>query len=766
MGRKFPTWFKALTFQGRFMLIIAVGAMAFTSLVVAALGWFEYSRIEEKLHQISQNELESMRAVVVSAMTQRRTDSERVAITVFNNWFEQRNLDYPGKVWSVWSPRLTSFMAVKAPDLPAKPALDAIDREALATGRQIGRFVDGAYRLSTPIILGVTAVPDKQVCLKCHGELIGEEVGDVIAVFSSRLSATSEFDALQRLLGWIALAAVVATAVALAVIQLVFVRVTERVNTLFHAADQSPVSIVITTADGTIEYVNPSFCHKTGFSEEEVIGQTPRVIKSGLTDPNVYVSLWNTILAGDDWIGDICNRRKDGSHYWEHMTVSPVRDDTGAVSHFVAFKEDQTAVRHLAYHDALTDLPNRLLLRDRLEHGIEVAKRQGNRLAVVLLDIDFFKTVNDTMGHDTGDILLREAAHRISRTIRATDTAARMGGDEFIVLFESAGSAEDIGRRAENLTTELSRPMTMGADTIQVTASLGVAFYPEDSQDAGTLIKQADIAMYTAKAEGRNTVRFYSTEMMERVSRRARIERDLRLAVEHGDFELHYQPKVLLADGSPCGVEALVRWRHPEGGLIQPCDFIPVAEETGLIVRLGDWVLGEACRQSAVWRQGGDRPMPIAINVSTLQLFSAGFGKRVADIAACHGVTPAEMEIEITESSVMSDPVQAASVLAGLREQGFAIAMDDFGTGYSSLSYLSQFPFTVVKIDRSFVTGAAASAMKVQIVGAIVGLCDRLGMDVVAEGIETEADAALLRQVGCQIGQGYLFGRPMPAGPG
>lgn len=762
-GLKVFSWFNALTLRGRFMLIVAVGTTVFSGLVVTAIGLFEYSRIEDNLRLVSQNEIDSMRAVVVSAMIHRRTDPGQVAITVFNNWFEQRNRDYPGKVWSVWSPKLISYMAIKAPERPAKTALDAIDREVLANGRQIGRFVGDSYRLSTPIILGKIPVPDKQVCLKCHGDVIGEEIGDVIAVFSSELSATSEFNDLKRLLGWISVAAALATALALAIIQLVFVRVTEKVNTLFHAADQSPVSIVITDDKGVIEYVNGSFCDKTGFSADEVIGHTPRVIKSGLTDPKVYQSLWSTIKSGDNWIGDICNRRKDGTHYWEHLTISPVRDNHGSITHFVAFKEDQTAIRHLAYHDSLTDLPNRALLRDRLEHGIEMAKRLGNRLAVVLLDIDSFKTVNDTMGHDSGDILLRETAKRIKQTIRAADTAARMGGDEFVVLFDTVESAEDVSLMAEKLIREISKPIRIEDDTIQVTASLGIAFYPNDSDNAVSLIKQADIAMYSAKAAGKNAVRFYSSELMERVAIRARMERDLKIAIGNGDFELYYQPKVTIGDGAVCGIEALVRWRHPERGQIQPSDFIPLAEETGLIVKIGEWVIEEACRQAAAWREDGETCLPIAINVSTLQLFSEGFVERVIDIASTHGVLPDVLEIEITESAVMSDPVRASSVLNSLRAHGFSIAQDDFGTGYSSLSYLSQFPFCVVKIDRSFVTGVADNVMKTQIVGAIVSLCERLGMSVVAEGIETDQDAELLRGLGCTIGQGFHFGKPMTA---
>jgi len=755
--------FRALTIQGRFELITTVGVVFLSALVFSIIGWSEYSQIETRLSEFSRNELDSLHALVLSTMLHRKTDNERVAIAVFNDWFEHRNKDYPGRLWSVWGTNLASHMASSAPNVAAKPPRDEVDAEALRSGLPVGRIVGDTYRYSMPIVLGVTSGTENGACMTCHGKVMGDRVGSVVAVFSSSLPTEAEFDGLKQMLAWLSLAATLVTVVVLTVVHLAFDHLTEQVRLLFYAVEQSPTAVVITDLQGRIEYVNSTFCANSGYGKDEVIGANPRIVKSGVNNPQVYESLWKAITSGGTWDGDICNRRKDGSHHWEHMTVSPMRNSAGTMTHFVAFKEDQTTIRHLAYHDALTDLPNRALFGDRLEHALELAGRNGTRVAIVFIDLDHFKAINDTLGHDAGDLLLQEVARRARAAVRATDTIARMGGDEFIVLMESVGDAEDIGRAIQKLAAELTRPMDLMGQPHHVTASLGVAIYPEDGADVRTLMKHADVAMYAAKSQGRDTTQFFSAEIMEKTTQSVRFERDLRMAVDNGDFELHYQPKLRLDDGAVCGVEALVRWRHPEHGLIPPTRFIPVAETTGLIVRLGEWVIEEACRQAVAWRDGDGRRVPVAINVSALQLFSTDFSKRLADITARHGAAPRDIEIEITESAVMSDPEQAARVLGSLSEQGFGIAQDDFGTGYSSLSYLSTFPFDTVKIDRSFVTGASSNAKKTQIVGTIVQLCNLLGMTVVAEGIETEQEALMLRNARCAVGQGYYFAQPMEA---
>ncbi len=467
--------------------------------------------------------------------------------------------------------------------------------------------------------------------------------------------------------------------------------------------------IVVTDANATILSVNPAFCEITGYSAAEAVGRRPSILRSEHHDQAFFAALWHALKTAGRWQGEVWNRRKDGDVYIQSQTISAIRDRAGRIVRYVSvftditeLRRNQEHVQHLAYHDVLTSLPNRLLLQDRLDRAIALAQRDHHHLAVVFLDLDHFKAINDSLGHDVGDGLLQAVADRLTGAVRAADTVARMGGDEFVLLLEQAGSAEDIGRTAQKILTALAVPIDLAGEALRITTSLGIATFPEDGQDALTLLKHADTAMYAAKAEGRATYRFFSAEMTEKAARRLRLERELRLAVEQGDFELHYQPKIRLADGSLCGVEALVRWRHPELGLVPPDSFIPLAEETGLIVPLGDWVIDEACRQAARWQEQGLFPIPIAVNVSSRQLFEGDFPERLATISRRHDVTPSQLQVEITESSVMADPERAAKTLEQLRGMGTTIALDDFGTGYSSLAYLSRLPIDVIKIDRSF----------------------------------------------------------------
>ncbi|WP_173980046.1 bifunctional diguanylate cyclase/phosphodiesterase [Magnetospirillum sp. UT-4] len=545
----------------------------------------------------------------------------------------------------------------------------------------------------------------------------------------------------------------------------------ERLQLARTVFDNSSEGIVVTDADALILSVNPAFTEITGYSADEAVGRKPSILRSDHHEPGFYADLWRTLLETGHWQGEVWNRRKDGSVYVQWQTITAVRDATGRVASYVSvftditnMRRNEDRIRHLAYHDALTGLPNRTLLMDRLEHGIAVARREAHRLAVLFLDLDRFKAVNDSLGHDAGDRLLREVAARIVASLRRTDTVARMGGDEFVVLLEPAGPADDIARTAEAVIAALDQPVDLGVESVRVTTSVGIAVFPETAEDAVSLLKQADTAMYAAKKGGRNTYRFFAAGMTEKTLATLRLERDLRAAIQRGEFELHYQPKICFEDRRPCGAEALVRWRRDGNDtLMYPADFIPLAEETGLVVALGDWVIEEACRQIAAWRAAGLGDIPLAVNVSARQLFSRDFAVRVIEATRRHGITPAMLQIEITESAVMADPDAASAILSELRALGATVAIDDFGTGYSSLAYLTRLPVDVIKIDRSFVIGLAEGVENAEIVASIVALGRALGKIVVAEGVENDEEVRLLTAAECPIGQGYLFARPMPA---
>ena len=527
--------------------------------------------------------------------------------------------------------------------------------------------------------------------------------------------------------------------------------------------------VIVTDESGVIITVNPAFSRITSYTPEEVIGRRPSLLKSEHQSEEFYREMWQTLTASGHWQGEIWNRRRDGEAYLERLTINLIPGGDGLPNRYVGVFNDITELRrkdehiqHLAFHDALTGLPNRTLLQDRLHHAIQFARRESRRLAVLLMDLDRFKTINDTLGHNVGDQLLQEVAKRMRATLRATDTVARMGGDEFVILLEQQSGPEQCAAVAGELIEAVSVAMAIGGHTIKVGASIGIAFFPEDGSDGLDLLKHADAAMYAAKHHGSGLYRFFRSEMTEAASQRLRLEMELRQAVAHGELELHYQPKICLRNGQVDGVEALVRWRHPSLGLVPPAEFIPVAEETGLIVELGAWVLDEAYRQAAAWMRQGIR-LVIAVNVSAVQLRADDLGERIVALAQRHGMAVGALEIELTESLVMADPERAIGVLGKLREIGLRIAVDDFGTGYSSLSYLRRLPLDVLKIDRSFVRDANTNPEDAQIVRTIIALAKALGLTTIAEGVEDSRQAELLSEAGCDHVQGYLYARPLPA---
>lgn len=536
---------------------------------------------------------------------------------------------------------------------------------------------------------------------------------------------------------------------------------------LSQAVEQSPAAVVLTNPQGQIEYANPKFSQITGYSLEEVLGKNSRFLKSGETSSEDYSNLWETITSGREWHGEFHNRRKDGTLFWEQASISPVRNNTGEISHFLAIKEDITErkryeeqLQHLATHDDLTGLANRALMQDRLEQSILFAKRSGRLVAILLLDLDRFKIINDSLGHSFGDSLLKIIADRLRESVRGADTVARLGGDEFVILLAEVASEEDVGKVAKKILDNITTPFQIEDREITITASLGISIYPQDGEDEETLIRNADIAMYRAKEEG-NSFRLYAPEMNLVVHEVMEMETDLRRAIERNELLLHYQPKICIQTGKITGAEALLRWEHPVRGMIMPGIFIPLAEETGLIQSIGEWVLQNICLQIKGWQAQGLPVVPIAANLSARQFRQDDLGTTVQAILQETGL-PHLLELELTESMIMRDPQSAAATMQQLNMLGVSLALDDFGTGYSSLNYLRRFPVDCLKIDRSFISDVADDASAAAVATSIVAIAHSLGLQAVAEGVETKEQLAFLYECGCDSYQGYLFSAPLP----
>jgi diguanylate cyclase (GGDEF)-like protein/PAS domain S-box-containing protein len=462
--------------------------------------------------------------------------------------------------------------------------------------------------------------------------------------------------------------------------------------------------------------------------------------------------------------------RRDGAEAGIEDSAAPIHDRRGQVTGAVMVFHDVSTARalslrmaFLAQHDSLTELPNRILLNDRLNQAMALAHRRRQKLAVLFLDVDRFKHINDSLGHAIGDRLLQTVAQRVLACVRSSDTVSRQGGDEFVVLLAEVAHAHDAAVSANKILLALGTPYRIDQHELHLTASIGIVTYPDDGPDAETLMKNADFAMYHAKDAGRNNYQFFKQDMNVRALERQSLENGLHHALELQEFELHYQPKMDLETGVMMGVEALIRWRHPQRGLVPPSKFIPIAEECGLIVPIGRWVLREACRQAQAWQDAGLAPLRIAVNISAVELRAKDFVAGVLAILAETGLDPSYLELELTETFLMQDSKSTGSVLRGLKDMGVQLALDDFGTGYSSLSYLKRFPIDTVKIDQSFVRNVTTDADDASIVSAVISMGESLHMRVVEEGVETREQLAFLQEHGCPFGQGYYFSQPMVA---
>lgn len=537
--------------------------------------------------------------------------------------------------------------------------------------------------------------------------------------------------------------------------------------------DHSTAAIVITDAEGGIIKTNEAFSHITGYGAEEVIGQLPSVLGADRQQENQLGFILNRIRQQGSWEGEFWLKRKDGETYPGWVGITGVRDQQGALTSYVCFfsdmserKASEQRIHRLAYYDGLTQLPNRTLFQDRLYNSLQQAARQGDWVVLLFLDLDRFKPINDSLGHAAGDRMLKDVAARLAACVDEDDTVARMGGDEFTFLLATCADRDDALKRAihaaECILQSLKMPFSLSGREFFVTASIGIALSPQDGDDLSQLMKNADTAMYHAKARGKNNFQFYQADMNARALERLELESDLRHALEQRQFVLHYQPQ-FLADGlTLAGVETLLRWQHPVRGLVPPGDFIPALEELGLIADVGDWILDEACRQIATWQAAGRSVPRVSVNLSARQFGDGALEQRIARTLQASGISPSCLELELTESILMQEVGEAMRMLESLKRLGLSIAVDDFGTGYSSLNYLKRFPIDVLKIDRSFVDGLPAGEQDAQITRAIIAMAHSLGMTVIAEGVETQAQLDFLREHGCDEVQGFLLGRPMP----
>lgn len=527
--------------------------------------------------------------------------------------------------------------------------------------------------------------------------------------------------------------------------------------------------IIVTDECGYILSVNPAFCSITGYCEEDVLGKKPNVLASGLHEDAFYREMWAQLLRSGLWQGEVFNRRQNGVVYPEWLTISAVTDRGGEVSHYVGVFSDITErkaseerIRYLSEHDALTGLANRVLFQRTSDAAISRAATMKQRVALLFIDLDRFKLVNDTLGHHIGDLLLKEVAIRLSRIVGESGMVCRQGGDEFLILLNAVNSPESVAQVASYILDAISAPFSLEGEEACVTPSVGIALYPDDGESTLTLLKNADTAMYHSKAHGRHSFHFFTASMNASASERVALESGLRVAVERNELRLLYQPLIDLKSGQVIGVEALMRWHHPEWGIISPVKFIPIAEDSGLIVDIGAWALEEACRQGVAWQKAGLPPMRMAVNVSAVQLAQPQFCEMVMATLAASGLSLACLELEVTESLLVEQAGQSNSCIHALKALGIQLSVDDFGTGYSSLAYLRQLPVSKLKIDRSFVRDVTHNQDDAAIVIAIVQMARSMGLEVLAEGVESAEQHAFLAHQGCDQIQGFYFSYPLP----
>ncbi|MFA7241374.1 MAG: EAL domain-containing protein [Sulfuricellaceae bacterium] len=534
--------------------------------------------------------------------------------------------------------------------------------------------------------------------------------------------------------------------------------------------ESSAEGIIITDADNRILSVNQAFSEITGYGRLEILGQDPSLLKSGRHGADFYRDMWASLAQTGHWQGEIWNKRKNGEIYPEWIAIGSVKDEQGKTTHYIAIfsdithrKASEARINQLANYDALTGLPNRVLLQDRVTQTLAASKHQGSKVALLMIDLDRFKNINESLNHAFGDQLLQLVAQRLENCARGLDTVARSGGDEFAILMPEIRHVGEVTALANTVLSALSQPFQLEDHEINITSSIGISVFPGDGDNIQLLLKNADVAMYRAKELGRNTFQFYKQDMNARAFETLALENSLRHALKRQEFRLHYQPQIDINSGAIIGMEALIRLQHPELGMVPPGNFIPLAEETGLIVPIGEWVLREACFQAKDWHDSGFDHLRVAVNLSARQFRQKGLlFDAVASALADSGLNPDLLELELTESILMQDSEETLAFLHQIKQMGVQLSIDDFGTGFSSLSYLKRFDLDKLKIDYSFVRDIETDPNDLAIARAVIALGHSFNLKVIAEGVETAAQLALLRENGCDEIQGYYFSRPLP----
>jgi diguanylate cyclase (GGDEF)-like protein/PAS domain S-box-containing protein len=543
---------------------------------------------------------------------------------------------------------------------------------------------------------------------------------------------------------------------------------------LLRAYEQSHEAVLVTSGDNLIVAANGAFCRLSGYTADELIGRNPRMLAAGRASPEFYSAMWAALKTRDFWEGEIWNKRKDGTIYPRWLKIAVLRNADGSVQNHVAnftdisaSKEVAERLAYMAYHDPLTNLPNRLAFESQLAQSLRFCERENYQLALMLIDLDNFKNINDTLGHQVGDELLQKVALRLRECVRSSDLVARIGGDEFVVVLPEIESPLTAARVASKIQSQLADNYQIGEHVLYATPSIGISLFPIDGSDPGDLLRNADTAMYHAKSAGRNNHQFYTARMNEAAGERLQMENELRQAISAispstSEFSLHFQPQIQTATGRVIGLEALLRWNSPTFGSVPPLRFITIAEETGLIQPLGDWVIWETCRLIRRFKEQGIENLRVAINISAQQLRHENLLLMVRGALSCYDLRPQDIELEITESTAMENPETTLSILDQLSAMGIMLAIDDFGTGYSSLAYLKHLPIQRLKLDRSFVKDIETDANDAAICTATIALGHSLGLELVAEGVETTEQQNFLASLNCDTLQGYLYSKPMP----